>query len=751
MKCSIFPIVAFSKVMIPLALLSLATMDALAQSTFCIDTNTPKWIQPPQTQQGLDVKDSRGVALADDFPCVSKGPITDIHIWGSWLNEQPGTITNFWIGIYDDVPAVPGPVVIPSHPGTNLLWSQDFPIGTFAQSIYTNGNEYFFDPKVTNIIGGDQTVWYYCFYPANPFVQQGSANNPTNYWLAVVAQVADPNTNIIYGWKTTYQHSHDAAVWIPAANGKPLPTGVWNPMFDLINQTQVDLAFKLTTTNTPSVPCVDTGGNKYDQEPNLDLGFDVWNSSPIPPQITDGPWVLADDFVCNQSGQITDLHLWGSWLNNQSLTNSITFTLGIYDDVGVSATNSYSHPGNLLWSQTFVPGQYAETMYGTGTESFLDPGPPVSLGPENQVWYYCFNPTNLFQQKGHTYWLAAFAQLPPVATTAFGWKSTRQFSNDISVHAPWPGTLPSSGGGWIPTLQSPAGGPLDLAFKITTALPQPVVCVESDFDKYVQSPNIFGGFDVLNNPYVLADDFVCTNTGPLSDIHLWGSWLNDLAQTNSITFWLGIYDDVPVGTGNTFSHPGTNLLWQQWFNPGEYAESIWTNNAQELFLDPGPSNALSSDSVVWYYCFYPTNAFQQTGTTNNAKTYWLSAYAQFPVGASKYGWKTTTTVLKDTSVHAIWPGSPPIANPGWTPTGYQPPAGGPPVPLDLAFKLTMCGPLIIHWLPPTNVVVIWPGLGHLQSATNVSGPYVDIPGSPISPFIDYSVNPTNKFYRLRCY
>src|SRR5208337_10420 len=107
-----------------------------------------------------------------------------------------------------------------------------------------------------------------------------------------------------------------------------------------------------------------------------------------------------------------------------------------------------------------------------------------------------------------------------------------------------------------------------------------------------------------------------------------------------------------------------------------------------------------------YYCFYPTNAFQQLGTPTNSKTYWLAAYAQLPAGTQySYGWKTATNVLNDTSVHAIWPGTAPTNNPGWTPTVYQPPVGGPSVPLDLAFKLTMCGPVTINHLTPTNGVV----------------------------------------------
>jgi hypothetical protein len=439
------------------------------------------------------------------------------------------------------------------------------------------------------------------------------------------------------------------------------------------------------------------------------------------------------------------------------------FWLGIYNDVPAvtnlsSGQVTPSHPGtNLLWQQSFGLGQYAETPYATGSESFFNPTNGLFMGSDTQAWYYCFYPTSPFVQQGTAasptnYWLAVYAQLSD-QTSLYGWKTSLIPYNDAAVWGTVSGGLPLGNWQTITNSQNPTQ-PVNLAFKLTTPTnpPPPVVCVESDFEKYVQGPKTLGGFDVWNTPYVLADDFVCTNTGPISDIHLWGSWLNDSAQTNTIVFWLGIYDDVPVGPGNTFSHPGTNLLWQQWFAPGQYAETIWTANASEQFLDPGPTNILGGDSVVWYYCFYPTNAFQQTGTPTNSKTYWLAAYAQLPVGANyNYGWKTTTNVLKDTSVHAPWPGTPPTANPGWTPTGYQPPAGGPAVPLDLAFKLTMCGPVMIHWLAPTNVVVTWLGGGYLQSATNVVGPYIDVPGFPTSPHTDYSVSPTNKFYRLRCY
>jgi hypothetical protein len=744
MKYSISGFTPFTGGMLTVALW-LSVSAPLQAQICCPETNGVKWVQRPDVGNGIDYNTTQPFTLADDFKCTNSGPITDIHLWGSWLSDHVDFGATYTLAIWSDgVTNVDRPY---SHPG-NLVWSQVFAPGNYTVCPYTNVTEPFNNPDGTPQ-GGSSNLYYLCFFPdpANVFRQAGSPNAPTNYWLSVTVSSALP-APAYFGWKSSPDHYSDTAVWTTVAF--PPPTGAWNPLYNPVTSTNhVDLAFKITTAVTNTQPVCVENGVKYVQWPNLFGGLDVWNN---------GPWVLADDFVCTTTGPISDIHLWGSWNTNNVATNSLTFWLAIYDDVPLSATNIFSRPGGLLWQEKFVPGQYIETPWASSQENFLDPGPPINIGSDTEAWYYCFYPTNTFPQQGTAaapkiYWLMVYAQSPTGNTFQYGWKTTTNVQNDISVHAPWPGSPPPTNPGWQRTFQASTGGPLDLAFKITTVAPPPVVCVESDFDKYVQSPNIFGGFDVWDTPYVLADDFVCTNTGPLSDIHLWGSWLNDSAHTNSILFWLGIYDDVPANPPNIpNSHPGTNLLWQQWFNPGQYAESIWTNNAQEQFLDPGQSNVLGGDSVVWYYCFYPTNAFQQTGTTNNAKTYWLAAYAQLPVGANyNFGWKTSTGVLKDTSVHAVWPGSPPIANPGWTPTGFQPPAGGPPVPLDLAFKLTMCGPLMIHWLPPTNVVVTWPGLGHLQSATNVSGPYVDIPGSPISPFTDYSVNPTNKFYRLRCY
>jgi len=164
---------------------------------------------------------------------------------------------------------------------------------------------------------------------------------------------------------------------------------------------------------------------------------------------------------------------------------------------------------------------YIQTLWGSGDELFLDPGPPAIKGTDTNVWYYCFYPTNIFTQTGSpfaakTYWLMVYAQPPVGSAFNYGWKTTTNVQHDISVHAPWPGMPIPTIPGWAPTYEfSGNQNPLDLSFKITTGInPPPQGCVETNGTKYVQWPNLFGGLDVLDNrQYVLADDFVLHQQG----------------------------------------------------------------------------------------------------------------------------------------------------------------------------------------------------------------------------------------------
>ena len=91
--------------------------------------------------------------------------------------------------------------------------------------------------------------------------------------------------------------------------------------------------------------------------------------------------------------------------------------------------------------------------------------------------------------------------------------------------------------------------------------------------KWVQLPDLnTTGIDVLcdMNSYglQLADDFRCNETGPITDIHIWGSWRGDIPDLNA-TFVLEIWSDIPADHNGGYSEPNATL-WSHTFSSQEY-------------------------------------------------------------------------------------------------------------------------------------------------------------------------------------
>jgi hypothetical protein len=178
-------------------------------ATYIVDANQPTPAQPVFPWQKI---------LADDFLCTQTGPITDIHIWGSWLGDKiPHSTTNpnlqnvaFKLSLHTDVPAgVDAPY---SHPGQEV-WSDIYTPGAYANRFWSNSNELFYEPNTNRIIGQDSQIWQYNFKidPAKAFIQQGTAANPQIYWLDVQAIIQEPAPpagttlppDFVFGWKTS--------------------------------------------------------------------------------------------------------------------------------------------------------------------------------------------------------------------------------------------------------------------------------------------------------------------------------------------------------------------------------------------------------------------------------------------------------------------------------------------------------------------------------------------------------------------
>lgn len=184
-----------------------------------------------------------------------------------------------------------------------------------------------------------------------------------------------------------------------------------------------------------------------------------------------GNKVLADDFMCTQTGPITDIHIWGSWLSDARDLNA-RFHLSIHSDIpaGVGGL-PYSTPGPTLWSMDLNPAH--QRFWGTASEQFYDPNSQRILGADTQVWQYNFyiDPLLAFhQQAGMLYWLdVQYIPTEPFTTTLFGWKTSLQHFQDDGVYGDnlSPGGDPSS---WAELIY-PTGQSRDLAFVITTPEP----------------------------------------------------------------------------------------------------------------------------------------------------------------------------------------------------------------------------------------------------------------------------------------
>ncbi len=198
------------------------------------------------------------------------------------------------------------------------------------------------------------------------------------------------------------------------------------------------------------------------------------------------------------------------------------------------------------------------------------------------------------------------------------------------------------------------------------------------------------GWDVnATRPKILADDFTCTWTGPITDIHFWGSWKGGV--TGMITnVHLSIHSNIANGP-NGYSVPG-GVLWYRDLEPQIRPIDPQT---MEGWFDPntGLYNEDDHRNYFQYNMFIPeSQAFHQIEGT----VYWLDIQVTVadPVN-THWGWKNadvdkypapfTGKHYMDDAVWADWTGTGPLPNPSQWHELIDPLSGE---SLDLAFVIT---------------------------------------------------------------
>lgn len=159
---------------------------------------------------------------------------------------------------------------------------------------------------------------------------------------------------------------------------------------------------------------------------------------------------------------------------------------------------------------------------------------------------------------------------------------------------------------------------------------------------YPQLPDPDGwDVEVLCDYISLADDWQCSATGPVDDIHLWISWEQDYVDAISLVS-LAIYSDMPAPGQYGYSQPD-EYLWGENFWDGDFTIRGPYYGDQGWF-DPVENYAVRPDHQQYYQINIEniSNPFTQISGT----IYWLNVCIN-PIGV---GWKTSQNNWNDTAV-----------------------------------------------------------------------------------------------------
>jgi len=245
---------------------------------------------------------------------------------------------------------------------------------------------------------------------------------------------------------------------------------------------------------------------------------------------------------------------------------------------------------------------------------------------------------------------------------------------------------------------NPTGGTGAGAFYVKWS--QPPVVIDPNDD-----PPVFNGWDErsdYNSPPIVADDWLCKDDRPVTDIHWWGSFLGWTHQVPPPVmpkrFHIGIWTDVPAGPDPivNFSHPN-DLVWEN------YCDNwVWNFVGYDKAPDGMPGFDVNDS------CFQFTQLlsqdewfFQKPDPCDpNGRVYWLSIAAIYdpcdPDPKYPWGWKTRPHFFNDDAVRIMLAINP-FDGTGWPPKlkiGSRYIDGNPifwPDPCDtwdMAFELT---------------------------------------------------------------
>jgi hypothetical protein len=161
---------------------------------------------------------------------------------------------------------------------------------------------------------------------------------------------------------------------------------------------------------------------------------------------------------------------------------------------------------------------------------------------------------------------------------------------------------------------------------------------------YPQMPDL-NGWDVDISTHWVADDWLCTQTGPIRDIHFWASWCDD---TEGVVFQVmgHLFDNIPAEESPTgYSIPGNYL------GGGVFDAFItirkWPETGLQGYLFP--DEQFLPDNHTGIYQVNVTGIDDPIFYQEAGKIYWLMLGVE--AGDGFFGWKTSKDHFQDDAVY----------------------------------------------------------------------------------------------------
>ena len=325
---------------------------------------------------------------------------------------------------------------------------------------------------------------------------------------------------------------------------------------------------------------------------------------------------------------------------------SITVNLAQMPTLNPVRAVAYDEDNDWFWAANFSNPIYAFDRNGNMMATAPNlAGPAYGMAYDNStpggpyLWLHIQDSTNVYQ-----------FHIPSLSFTGViysGWGDGDPGVSGIAGGLCVMEGDPSKGKGSVTLMGIMQGSPFDEMWAME------IYVHEEQWDHKMHFPQLPDeiGWDVnATFPKTLADDWECSQTGWVTDIHFWGSWRQDQVMTPMPWFILSIHDNIPASADTPWSRPGQEL----WHWEGEIMGTPFDPPTYEGWYDPNTGEWFCNDHTsYWRYDFFVAQAWPEADSffQYEGQIYWLNVSAVIEDTFYQWGWKNSRDHFMDDAVY----------------------------------------------------------------------------------------------------